>query len=117
MSAITVYAVFTILGVFLPLSQLIPWVLQHGLDLPLLFREIFSSRLGNYLGLDLILASLVAIAFVVIDGRRKRVPARWVPILATCVVGVSAGLPLYLWIREHARRRALAHPLRYESLR
>ena len=117
MSAITVYAVLTVLGLFLPLSQLVPWILDHGVNAPLLARELFSTRAGGYVGLDLIVVSLVTISFVLIDGRRKRVPVRWVPILVTSLIGVSAGLPLYLWIREHARRRALAHPLRYESLR
>ena len=117
MSAIAVYAVLTVLGVLVPLSQLVPWMLEHGLDVPLFVREVVSTPVGIFFALDVLVAALATTAFVVIDGRRKRVPIRWVPIAATWLIGVSAGLPLYLWIREHARRRSLANPLRYQGLR
>ncbi|MCA9755244.1 MAG: DUF2834 domain-containing protein [Candidatus Eisenbacteria bacterium] len=113
MSAISVYAILTGLGAILPLTQFLPWIAEHGFDLGGFARELFSTRVGAFFGLDVIVAAIVTIAFVLIDGRRKRVPVRWVPIAATCLVGVSCGLPLYLWIREHARRRALAHPPRH----
>ncbi|MEZ4647396.1 MAG: DUF2834 domain-containing protein [Candidatus Eisenbacteria bacterium] len=116
MSAISVYAILTGLGVILPLSQFVPWLVEHGLDLGLLVRELFSTRIGGFFGLDVLVSASATIAFVIIDGRRKRVPVRWAPIAATCLIGVSCGLPLYLWIREHARRRALAHPVRYRGL-
>jgi len=38
--------------------------------------------------------------FVLVDGRRTGVRHRWAPIAANLAVGVSLGLPLYLFMRE-----------------
>jgi hypothetical protein len=34
------------------------------------------------------------------EGRKQRVPCLWLPIIGTFAVGVSLGLPLYLFLRE-----------------
>jgi uncharacterized protein DUF2834 len=47
-----------------------------------------------------IVSSLVLWVFVYVDGRRYRVKTPWAPILANLAVGVSLGLPLFLYLRE-----------------
>jgi hypothetical protein len=37
---------------------------------------------------------------VYFEGRRARVKALWAPIVASLLVGVSLGLPLFLYLRE-----------------
>jgi hypothetical protein len=39
-------------------------------------------------------------AFVFIEGKRIGIRHRWLPIAAACVVGVSLGLPLFLYQRQ-----------------
>jgi hypothetical protein len=53
--------------------------------------------------MDVIVSSLVLWALVAIEGRRARVPHLWAPIAASLAVGVSLGLPLFLYLRERAR--------------
>jgi hypothetical protein len=43
------YLGLCILGAVLPYSQFIPWFRAHGLDLPLFFTELFSTRIGGFL--------------------------------------------------------------------
>jgi hypothetical protein len=94
------YLVLTIVGAVVPYGQFVPWVREHGVDLPLLVAELFSTRIGAFFGLDVIVSAIVLIAFVLHEGRRSRAGPLWLPIAATCLVGVSCGLPLFLYLRE-----------------
>jgi hypothetical protein len=95
-----VYLALCVLGVLAPYSQLVPWLLQHGLDLPLFFRQLFANQIGGFFGLDVIVSSLVLWVLVFSEGRRVGVRHLWLPIVASLVVGVSLGLPLFLYLRQ-----------------
>jgi uncharacterized protein DUF2834 len=101
------YLVLCVIGTLLPYSQFIPFVHVHGLDLPLFFEQLFSNRIGGFFGMDVIVSSIVLWAFVYIDGHRYRVRHLWAPVVANLAVGVSLGLPLFLYMRE-ARLEASA---------
>jgi len=45
-------------------------------------------------------------ALVVIEGRRAGVKHLWAPIAANLAVGVSLGLPLFLYMREERLERS-----------
>jgi Terpene cyclase DEP1 len=95
-----VYLVLCVVGALLPYSQFVPWCLQHGLDLSLFFRQLFANRVSGFFGLDVIVASLVLWVFVFSEGRRIGMRYLWLPVLASLVVGVSLGLPLFLYMRQ-----------------
>jgi hypothetical protein len=84
----------------LPYSQLIPWLLQHRLDLPLFCHQLFANRIGGLFGFDVIVSSLVLWVFVLAEGNRLGMRRLWLPIVASLVVGVSLGLPLFLYMRQ-----------------
>ena len=103
-----VYLVLCVLGAVLPLWQLAPWVAANGLDVALLFRQLFAQRVGAFFGMDVIVSAVVLAVFAVAEGKRVRVRLRWLAIVATLLVGVSLGLPLFLYLRERElERRAL----------
>jgi hypothetical protein len=95
-----VYLVLAGLGTILPYWKLIPWIMDHGLSLSLLFQELFATRIGAFFGLDVIVSALVLFVLVFVEGRRDRVPHLWLPIVATLIVGVSLGFPLFLYLRQ-----------------
>jgi hypothetical protein len=95
-------------GFIMPYSRLIPWLRDHGLDIPALIAELFSTRIGAFFGLDVIVSAIVLILFVIVQGRRDRVRHGWLAIVATCVIGVSCGLPLFLALRERALQGRVA---------
>jgi Protein of unknown function DUF2834 len=95
-----VYLILCVVGALLPYSQFLPWCLQHGLDLSLLVRQLFANRIGGFFGLDVIVASLVLWVFVFSEGGRIGMRHLWLPVLASLVVGVSLGLPLFLYMRQ-----------------
>jgi hypothetical protein len=66
----------------------------------LFVRELFATRVGAFFGLDVIISAVVL--FLFIGAERKTVAIRHarLPIIATLVVGVSLGLPLFLYVRQ-----------------
>ena len=93
------YLVLCILGTVAPLSQLVPFVGEHGFDGRLMIEELFSTRMGAFFALDVVVSAIALLVFVSAESRRIGL-RRWLPILATLCVGVSLGLPLFLYMRE-----------------
>jgi hypothetical protein len=97
------YLLFCVLGVVLPYSQFVPWVIaQHGVPLGLFLRELFANRIGGFFGMDVLVSAVVLIFFLRREGKRLGVRHLWLPIVGTLTVGVSLGLPLFLYLRETA---------------
>jgi hypothetical protein len=94
------YLLLCIVGTVLPWSQFLPFLRENGLDLRLFFEQLFSNRIGAFFAWDVIVSSLVLWAFVFVEGRRAGVKNLWAPIAANLAVGVSLGLPLFLYMRE-----------------
>ncbi len=97
-----VYLLLAILGAALPYSQFVPWVMENGLQLGLLVRQLFANRIGGFFGLDVLASAVVLVRFVRVEGRRLRVRHLWLPIVGLCTIGVSFALPLFLYFRESA---------------
>lgn len=53
----------------------------------------------------MIVSSLVLWTFVLVEARRTGVRHPWAPIAANLAVGVSLGLPLFLYLREEQQER------------
>lgn len=96
----TTFLILCSLGVLLPLSQFIPWVVDNGLNIPLFFQELFSTRIGGFFGMDVIVSAVVLFVFIFAEGKRLKLSNLWLPIVATLSVGVSFGLPLFLYMRQ-----------------
>ena len=102
------YLALCIAGTVLPYSQFIPFLQEHGPDLRVFVAQMFANRISSFFAFDVIVSSAVLLALVAIDGRRVGVRPLWLPIVANLTVGVSLGLPLFLYLRE--RRLASASP-------
>jgi len=94
------YFAAMVAGTLLPLSQFLPWLSEHGLDIPLFFAELFANRIGGFFGWDVIISAIVLVPFILIEGKRLGMQRLWMPIAGTCLVGVSCGLPMFLYLRE-----------------
>lgn len=96
----SVYLALCVLGTVLPYSQFLPFLREHGLDLRLFFEQLFANRISAFFALDVIVSALVLWVLVLVEGRRAGVRHLWAPIAASLAVGVSLGLPLFLYQRE-----------------
>jgi hypothetical protein len=97
-----IYLSLCILGAAIPYSQFVPWVMENGLHLGLLVRQLFANRISAFFGLDVLVSSAVLLVFMRVEGRLLRMRFRWIPIVGLCAVGVSLALPLFLYLRERA---------------
>src|SRR5206468_12756509 len=88
------------LGLIVPNAPFLPWVATHGLDPRLFVHDLFANGVSSFFGLDVLLSALVVCGFVVIEGRRLGLRRLWMPIAALALVGVSLGLPLFLYQRQ-----------------
>jgi hypothetical protein len=94
------YAILCFIGAVLPLSQFTPWVVAHGLSIPLLIQQAISTPISAFAWADVLVSALASIAFIYVEGRRLAMFQLWLPLLCCIFVGPSLGLPLFLLIRE-----------------
>lgn len=94
------YLVLTFLGVLLPYGAFIPWLINNGLDIGLLFSEATANPISILAWLDVLVAAIALLGFILVDGQRHQVKYRYFAVLATLSVGVSFGLPMYLYFKE-----------------
>lgn len=102
----TAYIGLCAAGIVLPYSQFIPFLRDHGLDLRLFVAELFSTRVGAFFGMDVVVSAIVLVLLVAVEGRRLGMKRLWLPIAAVAAVGVSLGLPLFLAMRESALEKS-----------
>jgi len=99
----TVYLLFCVLGLVMPYSQFVPWVIaNHGLPIGLFVRELFANRIGGFFAMDVLVSAFVLIFFIRREAKRLSVRHVWLPIVGVLTVGVSLGLPLFLYLRERS---------------
>jgi hypothetical protein len=99
----TVYLLFVVLGALVPYVHFLPWLREHGLDLPLFAQELHANRVSEFFAADVIVSAAVVVAFLFFE-RRRLGGLWWLPILVLVIFGVSAALPLLLYLREGPRR-------------
>ena len=94
------YLVLCVVGFLLPYWQFVRWVAEHGLNLSLFVQQLFANRISSFFGLDVLVSAVVLCTFVAVEGSRLGMRNFWLPIAATGLVGVSLGLPLFLYLRQ-----------------
>lgn len=102
------YLALCALGLLVPNSLFLPWVAAHGLNPQRFIQDLFANGVSAFFGLDVVVSAIALAVFVHIEGMRIGLARRWMPILATCLVGVSLGLPLFLYQRQTHLDRAAA---------
>lgn len=96
-------------GTLFPFAAFGERITHHGFSPILLITTIWQQPLALFAWLDVIVTALVLIIFTEVEGRRVGMSRRWVASLATCCVGPSLGLPLFLYFRDRhlASRQSL----------
>jgi hypothetical protein len=94
------YLALCVFGVVVPYAQFVPWLSQNGLQVGLFVRELFATRVGAFFGLDVVVSAVVLFVFICAERKTVAIRHAWLPIIATLVVGVSLGLPLFLYMRQ-----------------
>ena len=95
-----IYLALCAIGTILPVAHFLPFLEVHGPDARLFIGQLFANPVSGFFGLDVIVSAVVLWVFVGSEGRRLGVRGLWAPVAASLLVGVSLGLPLFLYLRE-----------------
>jgi Terpene cyclase DEP1 len=103
------YLIFAVLGLILPYSQFIPWIAEHhALNISIFLSDLFANRISAFFAMDVVVSAVVLISFIQTEGKRLQMRLLWLPTLGTLLVGVSFGLPLFLYLRQLQMKRMTA---------
>jgi Terpene cyclase DEP1 len=95
------YLAFALVGLLLPYSQFLLWIMErHGLNISLFVHDMFANQISAFFAIDVIVSAIVLIVFILGEGQRLGMRTLWLPVIATLLVGVSLGLPLFLYLRQ-----------------
>ncbi|WP_425043242.1 DUF2834 domain-containing protein [Primorskyibacter sp. S87] len=99
-----VYLGLAIWGAVHPMTYFATWIAEHGPDLPTMVAawKINAATTGLYW--DLVISAVALTIWIVAEVAVRRNWLSLVAIPATFLIGVSCGLPLYLFLRTRPVR-------------
>lgn len=110
MSRKNLYLFLCVIGLAVPYSQFVPWLLHNGIDARLFVAQMFANRISSFFVADVLVSAAVLLAFMGQESRRLKIAHRGFAIAGLCLVGVSFALPLFLYLRERAQEVANLGP-------
>ncbi|PVA09362.1 K+-transporting ATPase, A chain [Pelagivirga sediminicola] len=94
-----VFLALAVWGVIHPMTWFLRWFAQNGFDLGAMVTAWHANAATSGLVWDLTIAAVALTVWVLAETWRIRDWARLAAIPATFCIGVSCGLPLYLYLR------------------
>lgn len=94
------YLALFIVGTVVPYYYFVLFLIDHGWNYHLLVTQMFSNHISSFLSWDVIISAVVLLLFIFSDISRETIKYLWISIIATIFIGVSSGLPLFLYLRE-----------------
>ena len=94
-----VYLIFAIIGAIVPMYYFVSWFEEHGYDLGAMVEAWNVNDAATGLTYDLTISAVALLVWAIAETARN---GRWLNLIAipaTFCIGVSCGLPLYLWLR------------------
>lgn len=101
-SAKSLYLVLVIIGSIAPWSLILDFFMQNGFSIELLIKQGFANYAASAFGTDLLISALVFLCFTFFELKRLGLSRSRliIYIAATFGIGLSCGLPLFLYFRE-----------------
>ena len=96
----SIYSVLALLGLLAPYYFFFRFLGADGLDIPLLFNQLFANNISTFFAVDLIISVIAFWVYLIGEASRLHMKNWWLYILATLGVGLSFALPLFLYFRE-----------------
>ncbi|WKN45200.1 DUF2834 domain-containing protein [Tunicatimonas pelagia] len=94
------YLVATVLGTVLPYYQLFQFIAENGWGLMTFIEKLFINAASSMGAIDLLISSAVFWVFLYLEGSRVKMSKLWIYVLVNLFIGLSAALPLFLYVRE-----------------
>ena len=95
-----IYLALAVLGAVVPMYHFITWFNEFGYDLGAMVTAWHANSATSGLVWDLTIAAAALTLFIIVETYVRREYWMLICIPATFCVGVSFGLPLYLFLRS-----------------
>lgn len=95
-----IFLALAIWGAIHPMYYFVQWFNQNGYDLMAMVDAWHANAASSGLVWDLTIAAVALCVFVIAECVQRRAWIGLVAIPATFCIGVSCGLPLYLFLRS-----------------
>ncbi|MFO7593518.1 MAG: DUF2834 domain-containing protein [Pseudomonadota bacterium] len=100
MKATSLYPALAVIGLIIPWWFLFDFLVS-GNATPILFvQNIFNNSVSSAVAADLLISAFVFFVFVYMEGKRWGMRRLWVYPVVTVCIGLSFGLPLFLYCRS-----------------
>lgn len=93
------YLALAVIGTVVPMSYFIAWFNENSWSLMAMVDAWHANLSTSGLVWDLTIAAVALTAFIIIEFRVRKDALSLLAIPATFCIGVSCGLPLYLFLR------------------
>ena len=93
-----IYLIIFIAGVIIPYYEFLRFIFENGFDIRLFFEQLLATPISRFFAYDVLLSAIVLLIFILKE--KTGIKNYWISILVTFTIGVSAGLPLFLYQRE-----------------
>ncbi len=97
------YLILAIVGAVVPMRYFIAWFNENGWSLAGMVGAWHANAATSGLVWDLTIAAVALTVFVIAEAAVRRDGLSLIAIPATYLIGVSCGLPLYLFLRSRRR--------------
>ena len=104
-----IYLGFCIVGTLLPYSQIVPWSIEHGWDIPKFFEDLSANQISAFAWADVSISALAFLFFQEVERQRIGMKFPWASLVSVFLVGLSLGLPLFLFLREMHLSKKIAN--------
>ena len=94
-----VFLALAVWGAIHPMYYFVQWFGENGVDLMGMVDAWHANAAASGLVWDLTIAAITLTIWVLVEARQTRDWLRLAAIPATFCIGVSCGLPLYLYLR------------------
>ena len=101
------FLMLAILGMLVPLAVFAPFVYAHGLAPGLFMKQLLATPVSRFFAFDVLISAITFWVFMLREGRRLEMKNLWIYVLCTLLVGVSLGLPLFLFFRARKMGQGL----------
>lgn len=95
-----VFLLLAIWGAIHPMAYFLQWFRQNGFDLGGMVDAWHANAASSGLVWDLTIAAIALTIWVIAECHARRIYVGLLAIPATFCIGVSCGLPLYLYLRH-----------------
>jgi hypothetical protein len=94
------YLLLAVIGFVLPYYFFVSFLIANGLNLQLLFSQLFANNISSFFAVDLMISAIVFWVFLYPESQRYHMGNWWVYVVMTLAIGPSFALPLFLYFRE-----------------